>query len=313
MKKYLPAFFAISLFLAGAAQALAQATPATPGGPAKVLQIFREEVKVGKGAAHEKFEAGSFVQAFAKADWPTHYLAMTTITGPSEAWFLTPYDSFEAWEKDRQATEKAPGLLGQLDQLGEKDAEFLTNGRSIVAIYRPELSYRREGVNIFTMRYISVTTYRVRPGHNADFEELRKIANEAHEKANVDEHWSMYQVISGMPGGTFLYFQPHKSLKEEDAVPEKHGKAYQDALGDEGRKKLRELSSAAILTSETTLFAFSPKMSYVSKEAIAADPDFWAPKPKTAARKPAGATETAGARPAAPSKKPVAEAQAKKP
>jgi hypothetical protein len=46
------------------------------------------------------------VQTFAKANWPTHYLAMTTITGPSEAWFLTPYDSFEAWERDRQATEK---------------------------------------------------------------------------------------------------------------------------------------------------------------------------------------------------------------
>lgn len=304
MKRYLAAFFAISLFLAGAAHALAQATPSTPGGPPKVLQIFREEVRVGKGAAHEKFEAEGFVQTFAKANWPTHYLAMTTISGPSEAWFLTPYDSFEAWEKDRQATEKAPGLLGQLDRLGEKDAEFITNGRSIVAILRPELSYRREGVNIFTMRYVAVTTYSVRPGHNADFEESRKIVNEAHEKANVDEHWSMYQVISGMPGGTFLYFAPFKSLKEEDAVPEKHGKAYQDALGDEGRKKLRELSSASILNSETMLFTFSPKMSYVSKEAIAADPDFWAPKPKMAARKPA---ETAS------SKKPVAEAQTKKP
>ncbi len=311
MKKYLPLLFAVSLFLAGAMQAVAQTSTAAPGGPPQVIQIFREEVKYGKGAAHEKFEAG-FPRALTKANWPTHYLAITSVTGPSEAWYITPYDSFDAWEKDRQATEKAPALLAELDQLGEKDAEFVSNGRSIAAIYRRDLSYRREGVNIFTMRYLSITTIRVRPGHNDDFEELRKTVNAAHEKANVDEHWTVYQVVSGAPAGTFLISTPYKSLKEVDAIPEKHGKAYQDALGDEGRKKLRELSSAAIFSSESNLFAFSPKMSYPSKEAIAADPDFWAPKPKKAAAKPAAAGEAEGAKPAGPAKKGASKAPPKK-
>ena len=311
MRKCFFLLFVISLLLAGATQALAQASTPAVGGPPPVIQIFREEVKYGKGTAHEKFETG-FVRAFAKANWPTHYLAISSLTGPGEAWYTTWYDSFDAWEKDRQAVEKASALAAELDQLAEKDAEFISSGRSIAAVYRKDLSYRREGVNIFTMRYFTVTTIRVRPGHNDDFEELRKIVNAAHEKANVDEHWSVYQVVSGAPAGTFLLFLPYKSFKEVDAVPEKHGKAYQDALGDEGRKKVRELSSAAIFSSENSLFAFSPKMSYVSKEGAAADPDFWTPKPKKAAAKPAAAAEKEGEKPAAPAKKGAAKAPAKK-
>jgi hypothetical protein len=64
-----------------------------------------------------------------------------------------------------------------------------------------------------------------------------------------------------------------------DAFPETHGKAYLDAIGDEGRKKLRELNSASTLSLENTIFAFNPKMSYVSKEMVGADADFWMPKP----------------------------------
>ncbi len=64
-----------------------------------------------------------------------------------------------------------------------------------------------------------------------------------------------------------------------------NGDTFQAAIGEDGNKKLRELTNSAVLTSETNIFAFSPKMSYVSKEMIAADPDFWAPKPKVAAKK----------------------------
>jgi hypothetical protein len=45
-------------------------------------------------------------------------------------------------------------------------------------------------------------------------------------------------------------------------------------------KKLNELSAAAIESSETNLFAFNPRMSYVSDDWLKADPAFW--KPKTA-------------------------------
>ena len=309
MKKCLLWLSVISLLLAGADLALAQTSMPAPGGPPKVIQIYREEVKPGKAAAHEKVEAG-WPRAFAKANWPTHYLAMVSVTGPSEAWFLTGFDSLAAWEKDTRAVEKNTALTAELDQLSAKDGELLSGGRGLVTVYRDDLSYRAS-VNIGQMRYVYLTTVRVRPGHDIDFAEWNKIIRSAHEKADVPEHWAVFQVTLGMPAGTYLILQPLKSLTEVDDFPQTHGKAYQDATGDEGRKKLRELASAGILSYETNIFAFNPKMSYVSKETAAADPDFRTPKPKAAA-KPAAAGEKEAAKPAAPAPKAATKAPTKK-
>src|SRR5712664_3428914 len=50
--------------------------------------------KPGKsGAAHERTES-AFVQAMKRAKWPTHYLAVESLSGKSRALFLTGYDSF---------------------------------------------------------------------------------------------------------------------------------------------------------------------------------------------------------------------------
>jgi len=306
MRKTLFLLCVLGLVLSGATSALAQAQAPAPMGPPKVLQIFREEIKVGKVAAHEKFEAG-FVHAFKKAKWPTNYLALSSMTGPGEAWFLTPYDSFEAWEKDQQAIEKNTALSTELSQLAGKDAEFISGGRSIVAVYREDLS-NRPGVNIAQMRYFRILTFRVRPGHEADFAEAVKIVRAGYEKADVEIHWAVFQISSGMPGPTFLVFTPTKSLKEVDVLLAQAPKV-QEAEGENGVKKLQKLAGDGYLTVESNIYAFSPKMSYVSKEIAAGDPDFWTPKPKAAAKPSGGAAEEKkeSTKPAAPPKKDAAK------
>ena len=270
----------VCLLFAGVLPALAQQSS-----PPKVLQIYREEVKPGKGAAHEKVEVG-WPRAFAKANSPTHYIAMTSVSGPTEAWFLSGYDSLAAWEMDTQNNDKNPTLTAELQQLSAQDGELLSNARSIVATYREDLSYQTgSDAKLGTMRYFYVTTVRVRPGHEAEYEAMNKIVREAHQKANIPERWAVFQVNYGMPRTTLLIFQPLKSLAEVDNFPKTHGDTFQAAIGEDGGKKLRELTNSAVLTSETNIFAFSPKMSYASKEMIAADPDFWAPKAKVVAKK----------------------------
>jgi hypothetical protein len=108
------------------------------------------------------------------------------------------------------------------------------------------------------------------------------MAKDAHEKAKVDEPFAIYQVVSGAPAGTFLGFFPMKSMAELDTDAERHGKAYQDAVGEEGRARNSRLQQEALLSSNSQVFAFSSKMSYVSKEFAANDPDFWTPKPPPA-------------------------------
>ena len=262
-----------------------------PGAPPKVLQIYREEVKVGKAPAHIKVEKG-FVAAMAKANWPTHYLAMTTVTGPSEAWFLTGYSSFAAWEKDRDDTDKNKALTADLDRLVEKDGELLTNGRSLVAVLREDLSAGGP-VDVAKMRYFRLLTFRVRPGHESDFQDSVKIVRSAYEKAKVDLPWAVYQISGGMPGPTFMILLPMKSMSEIDASIARAG-AIREAEGPENEKVLAKLASDGYAMVESNVFAFNPAMSYPSKEFVARDPEFWTPKPEAKAAAPA---KKAGAEP----------------
>lgn len=272
----------IGLTLATASGLLAQTPPPAASGPPKVLQIFREEVKPGKGPAHQKWETG-WPRMFAKANWPTSSLALTSVTGPSEAWFLTGYDSFAAWEKDRENFDKNPAVKAEDDRLAAGDGEFLSATRSIVASYREDLSSKTTVV-LPKMRYFRIVTYRVRPGHDSDFADAAKIVKGTYEKANVELPFAVYQIFSGMPTPTYLVFLPMKSLDEIDSGMAR-SKTIQDAFGEENQKKLSKMSADGYLTIESNLFAFDPKISYPSKEFIAADPEFWTPRPGPAMKK----------------------------
>src|SRR2546426_850605 len=78
-----------SLLCIGATAALAQG-PALPTSQPALITIYREQVKLGRGTEHERIEAG-WPAAFAKAKSPNYYLAMTSLTGPNEAWFIVPF------------------------------------------------------------------------------------------------------------------------------------------------------------------------------------------------------------------------------
>jgi hypothetical protein len=63
-------------------------------------------------------------------------------------------------------------------------------------------------------------------------------------------------------------------MAEMDSAAERHGKAYQDALGEDGQMKVDEFQGQGVESTEAQLFAFSPKMSYPSPKWVEADPDF---------------------------------------
>lgn len=247
-----------------------------PPPPPKVLQIYREEVKPGKGPAHEKIETG-WPRAFAKANWPTHYLALVSLTGPSEAWFAAGYDSFEAWEKDQNAIDKHPTLKPEVDRLSEKDGEVLSGGRSLVEVYREDLS-RNPNVDLSRIRYFRISTFRVRPGHDGDFTNAVKIVKSAYDKISSPVSWAVFQVSAGMPSPTFVVWIPMRSLSESDTAL-MASKALREAEGEEGEKALAKAASEGYVNIETNIFAVNPVMSYPPKEFAAKDPAFWAPKP----------------------------------
>jgi hypothetical protein len=248
------------------------------GGPPKILQIGREDVKTGKGAAHTAYEAKWTAAVKAKSKTP--YLGMVSMN-TSEAWWISGYDSWAAMEKENSAIDSVQA------QFGPGDAEYINSSRGMVARLRDDLSLTTKPLG--DAHGFTITTVRVRPGHVSEYEELRKVVKSALSKASdSNAQFAVYQVVVGAPNGTFLVFAPFKSLAERDAAAGRPS-----PFSTEEQAKLNDLASKSIISSEPQIFGFSPKMSNPSPEMVAAAPDFWTPKPTMAkAKAPAGDAKT---------------------
>jgi hypothetical protein len=276
----------VFIFAALALAAAQEATDTVP--PPKVLAVFREFVKPGKGGSlHEKAES-AFVQAYARAKWPQHYFTVNSLTGKPRALFLIGYPTFEAWEKDNQAQQKNPTLSAALDRASMADGELLSEADGSILVYNEEQSLRGP-VDIAHMRYFEIYVYRIRPGHRNEWDELVKLVKSAYDKVpNV--HWATYEADYGLEGQNFVIFIPLKSASEIDKGFE-DDKQFAANLGADGLKRLAELEAACVEHSQRNLFQFSPKMSYPPDEWVKADPDFWKPKAAMPAKAPAKSDE----------------------
>jgi hypothetical protein len=271
--------FAIAFVCVTAAQAQSEGTSVP-----KVLQITREYTKPGKaGQAHEKMEA-AFVQAMAKAKWPVHYLALTSLSGKQRALFMTRYPSFEAYEKDGAAIEKNAALSASLERAGVADGELLDSEDQGVFLYEEEMSLRPRP-DLSHMRFMEISVYHVRPGHGKDFAEAVKMVKAAYEKAVPEAHWGMFRQMYGGEEGTYLVLIAHETLAQIDRGLLEDDKKFMSAMGEDGMKKLEELVAAAVESSQNQLFAFSPSMSYIYDEWIKSDPGYWRPKGATSMAK----------------------------
>jgi hypothetical protein len=250
--------------------------------PPKIINVMREFTKPGKaGESHEKTES-AFVNAFRAAKWPIHYIAVDSLSGKPRSLFIEGFDSFEAMEKAEKDLEKNPKLMAAADKAGVVDGELLSDMDSGDFAYRPDLSLHA-GVDIAHMRYFEISVFRIKPGHDKDWEAIVKMYQQGFEKS-ADVHWAMYETVYGQPDGTFLIFNPMKSATEIDKGFA-NGKQFEEAMGEDGMKKLRDLTASAIESSQTNWFAFNPRMSYVGDDMIKADPDFWKPKAESPAAK----------------------------
>jgi predicted 3-demethylubiquinone-9 3-methyltransferase (glyoxalase superfamily) len=208
---------------------------------------------------------------------------MTTVSGPSEAWFLTAHDSYAALEKSDMSTEANPGLSGERDRLAGVDGELLARTSTIIARYRPALSYQAT-VKLPNMRYMTVDVVRVKSGRQAEFTDAWRMMVDAHTKANMDEHWAVYQVESGMPDTTYLFMYARKSLAELDASGPMHTAAgFRDAVSDSGRRQMSDVNQNCIEMTQTMHFRLRPGMSTLSKQWAETD-SFWAASPAPVAR-----------------------------
>src|SRR4029077_16173368 len=137
LTKYL---VALSLAATYACVTVAQQMPSGSASIPKVLQITREFVKPGKaGMVHDKAES-AFVDAMARARWPTHYIGMTSLSGKWRPLYPPSYGSFDAWQKDTEAVTKNANLSAALERALVADGELLDSMDQGVFYFREEMS-----------------------------------------------------------------------------------------------------------------------------------------------------------------------------
>ncbi len=277
MRKFSRFVLALSLAATYACVTAAQESASGSASIPKVLQITREFVKPGKaGMAHDKTES-AFVNAMARAKWPTHYIAMTSLSGKSRALYFTSYESFEAWQKDADAVAKNTTLSAALDRAGMADGDLLESTDQGLFYFRDEMSLHPRA-DLSQMRYMELSLFHVRPGKEKQWTEVVKMAKAGYEKGVPDAHWGMFEQVYGADSGTYLLLTSHKTLAEIDKGFAED-KQFETAMGEDGMKKFGELYAECCEASQHQLFAFSSSQSYPQDDWIKSDPSFWKAKP----------------------------------
>jgi len=250
--------------------------------PPPVLRVVQEDVKEGKGAAHEKSEA-AFMQAAARVKYRTNILGLTAMSGTSHALFVQGLSSIAS------IVESQAGLdTPEFAALDAIDSQLFSSRRSLIAIYRSDLSYGADKINLPKTRFFSIETVRVREGHLQAYTQLVRMLVDAAGKSGDPGSVATYQVVSGAPNGSYLVLTPMASLKSMDENRQRQ-LARSQAMGEDGRKRYTEALAEAVAGEESILYAVNPQMSYVPAEWIKADPDFWTPKPVQTEKPPSKA------------------------
>ena len=89
-----------------------------------LINIYIEDVKLGMNAAHTAFEAG-WPAAYAKAKSPYNYIALTSMTGPNQAWYVATYQNHGTWADAMKQEDSDTALSSALARLSKGDAQFI--------------------------------------------------------------------------------------------------------------------------------------------------------------------------------------------
>jgi hypothetical protein len=255
--------------------------------PPKVVRIFREQTKQGRDAAHEKVET-AYARMLARNKYPTESIALSSLSGESELWFIEAHPSFESIENTESFVDHNAAFKAEMDKMDALDGELRASSNVIICVFRPDLSYHAAefAARAPKQHFVSLLLVRMKPGMSEEMVGISKTFNDAAETAHLDEPDVVYQVIAGGSSDQFLIFSGMESMKALD-MEEEHDAKLMEAMGAESMRNLMKHMAETSAYTDSEVFAVRPGMSYVSREWAAPALDFWFPKPAKPAGKPA--------------------------
>jgi len=295
MKKWLYSVAGLTLALAGSLPAKAQ----TPAPPPNILNVQTDSIKPYADGPYDKL-ASQYPLLSRELKDPTHVLAMEALTGSPRAIYVSGYDSYEALQNSEEWRAGDAPTDAKFDGLDAREAPYLSGVNYAIWHYRPDLSNNVAGVDMAHSHYWEAIIFRMRPGHDQQFEELTKLRSDADVKTGQNIPWETYEGLTGV-SDAYLVLVPMTSLKDKDAGLA-HEKDFGAALGSDGKDRMNKLSQESVVSVEDDLWMVIPEWSYVEQSWIEADRPFWASAPEAAKPSPKRA---AGAAPAAPKAPPA--------
>ena len=280
-------FFVAIVFLfmvcVPAASAQVDESPNSAAEPPKMLLLVHQEFRFGKAGERQKLEV-AISRACDHLNVPNDWIDLESLSGPPEALFFDPFDSFEHLDTAFADWGRIFGTHPELARMQEELKTLVTNERTIIAERRDDLGYRPQSIDLSKARFLRVLEVRLIPGHESDFVEALRILSGAYEKIKANTPWVVYQVNVGMPSPAFLVFVPMRALKQNDDLLNWRT-TIREAEGEEAAHQTEQIAREAYSSTESNLYVISPDTSHVSKDFAEGDPDFWSPK-RSAPRKP---------------------------
>ncbi len=212
-----------------------------------------------------------------------NWLAYELAYGESNVvYFTSTRSSFGAVEDAGKAFEgaltKALGAPGMRKLFDDTDADSESE--------RQELRRRRWDLSagapadtaaysklVGQSRWIRVAIARVRPGRVLDYEAELKRNKAAQERANPGIAFFVSQGVAGQATGIFYISTLVKSLGDLDKI-----KTLQEVLGS-NYANYQKAVAEMVLGTEIIVGRFLPELSNPPDEVVAADANFWRPKP----------------------------------
>jgi hypothetical protein len=178
-----------------------------------VLSITTEVIKEGQEDAHVKIESG-WRRAFTKVNYPSYFLGISSLTGPSAMLFLTGYDSLEAWQKDDEDQGANQWLWTEQDKLHIEDSVYVSARNHEYAELVPELTVPTK-FPLGAARCFSVTRIDVEPSQSQDVRNWlrRQIAA----KAAVLTYLATYRLFAGGSPTTYIVIEARTSRGAYDS------------------------------------------------------------------------------------------------
>jgi hypothetical protein len=212
---------------------------------------------------------------YADAKTAVNVLGMRAASGPDEAWLMEMHDSFASIEEVDQALASTRPARNSNASANPASDDLLAPARSLIALYRPGLSYRPDEAakNLPKAHYLLISIYRIRPGNEAAFSEIVKLRRARSDSINLDRPEIAYEVIAGSMSGTYVFVAPFPTLKTLD-----DGLARTPAYAEGVRDATKKAAVETEISQERLLLRIEPGLSYVSDEFAAGDPEFWNPK-----------------------------------